>query len=246
MTAMNLKLVFISVLVSFIYFGCSSKETVKKDDGKRTETITKTPEKKLLNYEMRERELIKSNKVRTIEKIRFVYDKSGKPARESKVSTTEYDRNGFPMKAIFYDNKDKLKNSFTYKYDKSGNRIETIQLNDDNTPQYRFTYDYDRNGNKIKSTRLSSNGVMESYYTYEYDDENNLIKENWYNASGKKDYSIEYKYEDGKKTESYSYDEKGNKLFRYVYKYDSKGNVVEEVQYDGSNPLTVIQYVYKY
>ena len=93
---MYLKYYLLSFLVfSFLLTGCSSKETVKEKEVKKNVEREVVPPKKVLNFDMREREFVHSNKIMVIDKLRFDYDKNDKLNLIGKVSTANYDNNGF-------------------------------------------------------------------------------------------------------------------------------------------------------
>ncbi|MDR3669086.1 MAG: hypothetical protein P4L35_19835 [Ignavibacteriaceae bacterium] len=247
--SMYLKYYLLSLLlIAFVLTGCSSKETVKEKEIKKPVVKEIPPAKKILNFDLKDREYIRNNSIMTIDKIRFDYDKDKKLNLVGKLSTANYDKNGFLVSTIIYGKDETPRDSYTYKYDPYGTRIETDRMDANGVPVDKFTYEYDKHGNKIKSIRYDLDNKMEKYYLYKYDSNGNLTDDKWYDASGKLEYKIINKYDnDGNKMESYSYGEDGNLLSHYTYRLDDKGNIVEEAEFDiKGRPVGIVQYVYKY
>jgi hypothetical protein len=247
--SMYLKYYLLSMLASVILLtGCSSKEVVKEKEVKKPIVKEVVPPKRILNFDMKEREYARNNKIMTLEKIRFDYDKNEKLNLIGKLSIATYDRNGFLTSTIIYGKNESARNSYTYKYSADGTRIETDRLDQNGVPVDKFTYEYDKRGNKIKSVRYDLNNKMQKYYMYKYDSSGNLTEDKWYDVSDKLEYKIINKYDNsGNKIESYSYGEDGNLLSHYTYRLDDKGNIVEEAEFDlRGRPVGIVQYVYKY
>ena len=115
---MYLKYYLWSFLVfSFLLTGCTSKETVKEKEVKNKVEKEVVPPKKILNFDMKEREYARTNKIMVVDKLRFDYDKDGKLNLMGKVATTNYDQNGFLTSTIIYGKNEIARNSYTYKYD---------------------------------------------------------------------------------------------------------------------------------
>jgi len=187
------------------------------------------PPKKVLNFDMREREFARNNKIMVIDKIRFDYDKKGNLNLIGKLSTANYDKNGFITTTVIYGKNETIRDSYTYKFNSAGTRIETDKADFSDLPVNKFTYEYDKLGNKTKSVRYDIDNKMDKYYLYKYDNSGNLIEDKWYDVSGKLEYKIVNKYDgDGNKKESSSYGDDGKLISKYTYRYDDKGNIVEE------------------
>lgn len=238
-------LLFASIL---LFAGCSSRETVKEKETPKTVEKKVVPPKNILNFDMKEREYVRTNRIMVIDKLRFDYDKNKTLVPNGKVSTTTYDRNGFLTNTTIYGKNESVRDIYSYKYDPNGTRIETDRSDPNGVASEKFTYEYDRRGNKIKSVRYDLNNKMENYYLYKYDRQGNLIEDQWYDASGKLEYKIVNKYDElGNKKESRSYGDDGSLLAHYTYRYDANGNIVEEAQFDNRDkPVGIVQYVYKY
>jgi hypothetical protein len=89
------------------------------------------------------------------------------------------------------------------------------------------------------------NGNLVEYYVYDYDGDKNLVEEKWYSSTGKKVYNIENDYDSGIKTQTSTYDENGDLVYKYVLRYDDKGNILEEAKYDESgDQVGIVQYLY--
>jgi hypothetical protein len=237
------------ILASILLFaGCASKEVVKEKEVPKTVEKNVAPPKKILSFDMKEREYVRKNHIMVIDKLRFDYDKNNTLIPNGKVSTTTYDQNGFLTNTTIYGKNESVRDIYSYKYDPYGTRIETDRSDPNGVPSEKFTYEYDRRGNKIKSVRYDLNNKMENYYLYKYDARGNLIEDQWYDASGKLEYKIVNKYdEEGNKTESRSYGDDGSFLAHFTYRYDANGNIVEEAQFDNRDkPVGIIQYVYQY
>jgi hypothetical protein len=248
-STMYLKYYLLSFLVfSLLIIGCSSKEAVKEKEVKKKVERGVVPPKKVLSFDMRERVSVRNNRIMVIDKLRFDYDKNDKLNLIGKVSTANYDKNGFLITTIIYGKNETTRDSYTYKYGAGGTRTETDRADPNGIPLNKFTYEYDKHGNKIKSVRYDLNNKMEKYYLYKYDGDGNLIEDKWYDVSGKLEYKIVHKYEsDGKKKESFSYGEDGKLLSRYSYRYDDKGNIVEEAEFNSKGQAVgIVQYIYKY
>ena len=72
-------------------------------------------------------DFIKSENIKSIEKISFDYDLKGNLFNQEKISTVNYDVNGLPKETIIYDEKSKVESEFNYQYDNNGKNIETIK-----------------------------------------------------------------------------------------------------------------------
>jgi hypothetical protein len=246
---MYLKYYLWSFLVfSFLLTGCTSKETIREKEVKKKVEKEVVPPKKVLNFDMKEREFVRVNRIMVIDKLRFDYDKNDKLILTGKVSTTNYDKNGFLTTTIIYGKNESIRDTYSYKFNSDGTRIETYRADPNGVPVNKFTYQYDKYGNKIKSVRYDFNNKKDKYYLYKYDSDGNLIEDKWYDVSGKLEYEIVNKYDvDGKKKESYSYGDDGKLISKYTYRYDDKGNIVEEAEFDSrGKAVGIIQYVYKF
>ncbi len=221
--------------------GCSSGREVKKENEEKN---LKT--KKIVNIDAAEREYIKNQNIKEIEKVSFIFDVNGDPVKGEKLSTIKYSHDGFMSEIVIYNSKGKVENVYTYDY-KNNLRIKTTRYTPNGKPDKYYTYDYNEFKNKIKSTRYNMSQDMDKYYTYDYDDSGNLIKESWYDKTGKEEYSIEYEYDNGRKTTARSYNQDDDLVYKYNYKYDNKGNIIEEEKYDSDGDKAgIIQYIYKY
>ena len=231
--------------VMLLYSCTPVTETERKTETEKTE---KPIEKVVKNVDAVARNYIKSENIKSIEKIGFDYDLNGNLFNQEKISTVNYNASGLPEETIIYDDKSKIESKFNYKYDSTGRRTETIKYSSEGKPENKYTYEYNKYGNKIKSTRYDLKGNMEKYYLYDYDDYGNLIEERWFNAGDNLEYKIEYEYtEDGKKKSVYSYNSDNDLLYKYEFKYDKKGNIIEEEKFDNNDKkVGIIQYVYKY
>src|ERR1035437_10326036 len=153
-STMYLKYYLLLFLVfSFLLAGCSSKEAVKEKEVKKKVETEVVPLKKVLSFDMRERESVRNNRIMVIDKLRFDYDKNDKLNLIGKVSTANYDQNGFLITTIIYGKNETTRDSYTYKYDARGTRIETDRADHNSVTLNKFTYEYDKHGNKIKSVR---------------------------------------------------------------------------------------------
>ncbi len=236
--------------VMFFISSCSSGKPAVEEEKKTTETakeVVKDPTRKLLFYEIREREYIRSAHIKSVEKLAFSYDRKKKPVPEGKLSTITYNDKGVITKTLNYGSNSEISSTFDYLYSNDTVRVESRKYSPVGELENIFKYEYDDDGYKIKSSRYGPSGVLEKYYTYEYDDTGNLIKENWYDASGAKEFSILYRYENNKRSETVSYDGGDNIVSKYLYKYDDEGNIVEEIKYDADGKeVGFIQYIYSY
>jgi len=242
---MNIRILnwlIILLAAGFILNSCSSsRETATHRRGE----IQKPPPKPI---EEAEREFIKDGKIKSIDKISFDYDDSGKLINGEKQSTINYEPDGLMEETLIYGKNSQVDNIYKYSYDGKNFRIQTIRLTPDNQPDKKYTYEYNESGNKIKSVRYDLDGKMEKYYIYQYGDDQKLKEEDWYDVSGKLEYKIKYEYNDyGKQKSATTYNGTDKMLYRYEFRYGPKGNVIEERRFDEDNkPIGVIQYVYKY
>ena len=142
---MYLKYYLLPFLVfSFLLAGCSSKEAVKEKEVKKKVEREVVPPKKGLNFDMKEREFVRNNRIMVIDKIRFDYDKNDKLVLIGKVSTTNYDKNGFLITTMIYGKNETIRDSYSYKFDSDGTRIETDRSDPYGVLLNKFTYDYDK------------------------------------------------------------------------------------------------------
>jgi hypothetical protein len=229
-------------LVIVLINGCSSGREAEKENEKKP-TITK----KIPNIEVEERGHVKSQNIKEIEKLDFDFDSKGKLISRGKLSTIEYDPDGFITETIVYDSKNKVENKFSYDY-KNNIRIKTTRYTPDGMVDKYYLYEYNKYGNKIKSIRYNLSNDMDKYYNYDYGEEGNLIKEAWYDKNGNEEYRIEYEYDDnGRKITAETYNQNGDLVSKYKFRYDAKGNIIEEEKYSPRGIQTgIIQYVYKY
>jgi hypothetical protein len=234
-------LILLLLISALMLSGCASSGVSEE-----TPRYERKPDR-IVNVELAEREYIRSSKIHSIEKINFELDSKGIPVKAGKISTQKFDRNGMPEETITYDRSDNVQSKFLYEYNDRGVRITTSRFNSAGQPVNIFKYDYNNHGNKIKTYKYDLNNNLQEYYIYNYDNRSNLIEEIWYNAEGKRIYRIEHSYNHDKKSHTFTYDEKGGLLFKYVYKYDRAGNIIEEVKFDNyGDQVGVIQYIYKY
>jgi len=229
-------------IIILIINGCSSGREVKKENEETNLTV-----KKIVNIAAAEREYIKENRIKDIDKVSFILDEDGKPVKGEKLSTISYNPDGYMKETDIYNSKGQVEYIYTYDY-KNDLRAKTTRYTQDGKADKYYTYTYNKFKNKIKSTRYNLGRDMDKYYTYEYDDSGNLIKENWFDKSGKEEYSIEYEYNDyGQKTAAKSYNENDELIYKYQFKYDNNGNIIEEEKYNSDgDKIGVIQYVYRY
>ena len=183
-----LNFLIILLTAGFILSSCSSsKESATQKRGEIQKPALKP-------IEEAEREFIKNEKIKSIDKISFDYDDSGKLINGEKQSTINYEPDGLMEETLIYGKNSQIDNIYKYSYDGKNFRIQTIRLTPDNKPDKKYTYEYNASGNKIKSVRYDLDGKMEKYYTYKYDDNQKLREEDWYDVSGKLEYKIEYEF----------------------------------------------------
>lgn len=229
-------------IVSLFYSCTSSTETEKNEGDVRFES-----KKVIKNLDAVERELISSLKIKTIEKVSFELTPKGQPVRGKKLLTQNYNQEGLLTETVSYDNDGSVQYKYKYEYDNNGARVKTTRFNSSGKMVCYYKYDYNEFGNKVKAYRYDLNGNLEEYYVYEYDADGNLVDEEWFSPPGKEVYNIENDYDRGMKTSSYTYDENGDLIYKYVFRYDEKSKIIEESRYDSDNSqVGIIQYVYKY
>jgi hypothetical protein len=235
--------------------GCtSSKEIEKKEvlEVKAVEitklSVMNNKEFVIKEKEFEDRSLIKSEKIKSIDKVSFDLSPNGVPVNGRKTAREQYDSDGFLNELVFFDPAGEVGTKYEYKYNNAGNRIETLRINSEGVPYKRYTYEYNKHINKIKSTCYSITGKMEKFYIYEYDEKGNLINDLWFNADSTLEYKIVNKYDtDGKKIESEMYLPGGEGDNKIKYFYDKKGNLIEEVHYNAEDSKTgITQCLYKY
>jgi hypothetical protein len=231
-----------SYVVILLINGCSSGKEIKKEN-----TEKKIEVKKIENIDAVEREYIKENRIKDIEKVSFILDEKGDPVKGEKLSTVIYNPDGYETKTDIYNSKGQVEYVYNYDY-KNNLRVKTTRYTPDGKADKYYTYTYNTFENKIKSTRYNLSNDMDKYYTYEYDDNGNLIKETWFDKSGNEEYKIEYEYDvRGEKTTAKTYNKDEDLIYTYKFKYDKKGNIIEEEKYDSDGDKTgIIQYIYRY
>jgi YD repeat-containing protein len=172
---------------------------------------------------------------------------------------SEYDKNGYKIRELWYDDNGKLKNySSTFINDSIGNPL--VEIDDDGDKEY---YTYDANGKMIKKKRSYS------YDTYEYDKNGNLIEEKMsvggygsplvfkyhYDSNNRiirRDNSggsyWENKYdEEGKISESFMYEQGGKLIKKNKYWKNDKGVEIKTMSWDKDGLLeTENKYFYLY
>jgi hypothetical protein len=223
--------------------GCSSPSETTEKESSRYE---RKPEK-VVNPELIEREYISSSKINFIEKISFEFDSNEKPVKGEKISTQKFDRVGFPVETLIYNNDGTIQSKYLYEYNSNGVRSETKRFDSSGRLVNIFKYDYNEYGNKSKAYRFDTKGNQVEYYIYNYDNIGNLIEEIWFDSSNKKIFKMEHEYNGYKKSQTETYDKYGNLMFRYNYKYDDAENIIEEIKYDPDGKKAgIIQYIYKY
>ncbi len=232
----------ILLVFSFFYSCSSSKETEKKEK----EVHLKT-EKEIKSLDLIEREYISFSKIKSIEKVSFDLTPKGKPVNGEKLSIQTYDQKGFLTETTTYNDDGSIQFKYSYTYDNNGKRIKTSRYNSKGEMINYYKYDYDDDGNKTKAYCYDMKGNLEEYYVYDYDGDRNLVEEKWYSSLGKEVYNIENDYDNGMKTQTYTYDENGDLIYKYVLRYDDKGNIIEETKYDNKDEQAgFIQYAYQY
>ncbi|NWF91006.1 MAG: hypothetical protein HXY50_16290 [Ignavibacteriaceae bacterium] len=239
----------IPIAMVMLIFSCSPTKEIRYEDVPKKETYETSPKLTFKPMEVRERELISKLKISAIERINFVFDKRNNLINKGKLSTTKFDKKGFAIETILYDEKGNILNRFEYKYNSDGLRSQSLRYDKHNKLDKKFKYDYDIVGNKIKAFRYSINDKLEKYYEYEYDSKLNLILDEWYNVNGDLEFKIENDYDErGNKVVSYSYDADGQLQNKVLYKYDDKREIIiEEQNFDAADNQTgIVQYLYKY
>ncbi|MGA7721688.1 MAG: hypothetical protein WCA84_10975 [Ignavibacteriaceae bacterium] len=236
------------LMLTLILSGCSSAPKITKEENPKVAEEAKPSLPLIKNLDSEERILIKSQNIRSIDKIQFVYNSRGKLTNGQKNSQLTYDTAGFITSTLFYNKDGKVDQKYEYRYDNKGIRTETIRLDSKGKADKQYAYEYNNYGNKTKASRLSNSGKLEKYYIYNYDDNGNLTDELWYDAAGNMEFKIVNHYSpDGNKVESLNYNATGDLISRSIYKYDKNNNVIEEDRFDDdNNPSSIIQYVYKY
>src|SRR5690606_28654488 len=121
--------------------GCGSVEKTTKEE-KKVEPEVKETKPVIKNIEAVECEMIRSLKIREIDRIQFDYDEKGNLTNMEKLSTVVYDKNGFLEKTIIYDENEQVINTFSYKYNPDGLRTETLRYNSKGNPDKKYTYEY--------------------------------------------------------------------------------------------------------
>ncbi|MFZ0453910.1 MAG: hypothetical protein WAM24_09150 [Ignavibacteriaceae bacterium] len=249
-----LSLIISCLLFALMLIGCSSsKETEKKEipEVKAVEitkqSVVKNKDFVIKEKEFEDRNLIKSEKIKSIDKVSFDLSPDGLPVNGRKTAREQYDSDGFLIELIFFNHSGNVGTKYEYKYNNAGSRIETLRINSEGEPYKRYTYEYNKHINKIKSTCYSITGKMENFYIYEYDKKGNLINDLWFNADSTLEYKIVNKYDtDDKKIESEMYLPNGYGDNKIEYFYDKKGYLIEEVHYNAENSKTgITQSLYK-
>ncbi len=245
----KIELVFLAAAAGILLAGCSSTKRIVKEAKPEPKTEVKTRLNVIRNNDFEERNFIKSEHLKSVDKIEFDYNFWGNLGSPQKISRVSYDPNGFMTETVFFTKGGKVDQQYKYQYDQNGMRVSTVRYNGDGMADKTYKYEYNKFGNKIKASRYSMAGKLEKYYLYRYDANGNLIEELWYDADGKLEYTIDYTYNGGnKKTKAVSFNANGEQVGKSVYKYDAKGNIIEEDRFkdDDGSPSGIIQYVYKY
>jgi hypothetical protein len=243
-----MKYIFI-ILSGFIFCcGCSGTVITSENSTINKHENKKEPVKELLNPEKVEREYIRKNKIKVIDKIQFNYTQDSTIGKPLKLSSARYDDKGLLVETINYNEEGTIENLFNYVYDSTNVRVQSKRFDSQNRLQKIFIYEYDKYGFKTKVIRTNLSGESEKYYQYIYDSNGNLIGEKWFDINGDEEYSIKYLTgNNNKKSEAFCYLNSGRLESQYTFRYDSKGNLVEELRYnEDGEKIALIQYVYKY
>ena len=173
---------------------------------------------------------------------------------EQQVFVYNSDRKLISKTVTTYDEKGKLKGTSIDFFNDQGNRIASSDYNADSILTRKFSAEYDHRGNLIHRSSQNKEGKVVFENSFVYDNNGKVAKEiiSWEDQVSTK-YTYEYNeqgYLARKSTfsghgfnmvSSYSYDEDGNLIERYItggsnpqrwtYNYDDQGQAIEEIEY---------------
>ncbi len=191
------------------------------------------------------RELYKSNKVKSIT-IYKNKNKRSKPGRREQIDVVEkYDTNGLIVEYFSYHNGFILGDYHQqFKYDSSGKIIEDIGfvLKDEPVSDY-YTYSYDEKKRVIEKRK-----DKQETWIYTYDSIGNISSQKWL--------FFGYDYPNTFFLDSFQYDSKRQlvKMTRYregktiyfykTYEYDNVGNKIREIRFEHGAMTDVWAYTY--
>lgn len=176
---------------------------------------------------------------------------------------TEYNKDGFKQKSIFYNPNGQLRNEIKYVYNE-GFLIEQISTFADSS---KFRTQYKRNGlhQVIEEVTIFPDNQIDSRIQYEYDKENRVIKRTYipkkgasycytyeYSANFKKEihctYGLEYYNElfDGLTVKRTEYKSNGDIHMGYIYEYNQNKDIILEIELWNTKETDRIQSSYIY
>ncbi len=176
---------------------------------------------------------------------------------------TEYNKDGFKQRAIFYNPNGQLRNEIKYIYNE-GFLIEQISTFADSS---KFRTQYKHNGlhQVIEEVTIFPDNQIDSRIQYEYDKENRVIKRTYipkngasycntyeYSANFKKEihctYGLEYYNElsDGLTVKRTEYMSNGDIHMGYIYEYNQNKDIILEIELWNNKETDRIQSSYIY
>lgn len=192
-----------------------------------------------------EREQIRANKIKTIE--RRLYDPSPGGVTLNARLVMSYDRQGNLVESAGYTSSGALSSRSQYKYD-AGNRLVEYVTEPAHDVFQNFTSSYklDAQGRVIEATYLDSGGKVRGSLKFMRDDAGRVVEEASYDGAGRPRQIERRRYDsDGNAVEWTSMNGDGSVVQRRESTFRKKGQPLRELAYDSSNRLVgKSEYVY--
>ena len=191
-----------------------------------------------------EREEIRTNKIKTIE--RRLYDPSPSGMALSARLVMSYDRQGNLVESAGYTASGALRSRSQYKYE--GNRLVEYVTEPAHDVFRNFTgaYKLDGNGRVVEATYHEAGGKVRGSQKFTRDDAGRVVEETSYDGAGRPQQIQRRRYDaDGNAVEWISMNGDGGVVQRREYAFRKKGQPSRELTYDSSNRLIgTSEYVY--
>jgi YD repeat-containing protein len=191
-----------------------------------------------------EREEIRANKIKTIE--RRLYDPSPNGMTLGARLVMSYDRQGNLVESTGYTASGALRSRSRYKYE--GNRLVEYVTEPAHEVFQNFTgaYKLDQDGRVIEATYHQPGGKVRGSQKFTRDNAGRIVEETSYDGAGRPQHIQRRRYDsDGNAVEWISMNGDGSVVQRREYTFRRKGQQSQELAYDSSNRLVgKSEYVY--
>ena len=151
------------------------------------------------------------------------------------LNTTEYDKNGFKTKSVFFNHNGELRNEISYEYINGFLSSETSKFPDGKV--YKTEYKRDSKNRVSVKTSIYPNNKIDSKIEYEYDSKNRVIKRT-YNPTKGRSYCYTFEYDNNYRKEIHCtyglqyYFELSNGLVTKKSEYKSDGKIEQGYKYE--------------